>query len=72
MLRSSSSVARQGYLCACCEHSLIRARYRVSGAILCASRHDVVDADAKPFYCREYRVASDAAKASRVQGGGAA
>lgn len=71
-MRSSIPVARQGYLCARCEYSSSHARYRVAGAILCASRHVVVDADAKPFYCREYRVASEAVKASFVQEGGAA
>ncbi|MFR8053393.1 MAG: hypothetical protein ACLU6O_01235 [Bilophila wadsworthia] len=69
MLPSSSLVARQGYICSKCEHSPIRAWYRVSGAILCDFRRTLMPCDAAPVYCVAFKCA-DVTAAPMVREGG--
>ena len=61
--------AAQGYLCAHCEHSSDHARYRVSEAVLCASRRALMSCDAAPVYCASFRCA-DVTAAPMVREGG--
>ena len=68
MQRISSPKAAQGYLCARC-HSTAHAWYRLSGAVLCASRRALMSCDAAPVYCAAFRCA-DVTAAPMVREGG--
>ena len=59
----------QSYLCARCEHSSARAWYRLSGAVLCASRCALMPCDAAPVYCPNFKCA-DVTAAPMVREGG--
>ena len=68
MQRISSPKAAQGYLCARC-HSTAHAWYRLSGAVLCASRRALMSCAATPVYCAAFRCA-DVTAAPMVREGG--
>ena len=68
MQRISSPKAAQGYLCARC-HSTAHAWYRLSGAVLCASRRALMSCDAAPVYCPNFKCA-DVTAAPMVREGG--
>ena len=68
MQRISSPKAAQGDLCARC-HSTAHAWYRLSGAVLCASRRALMSCDATPVYCAAFRCA-DVTAAPMVREGG--
>ena len=65
----SSPKPVQAYLCARCEHSPAHAWYRLSGAVLCASRRALMPCDAAPVYCPNFKGA-DVTAAPMVREGG--
>lgn len=65
----SSPKPVQAYLCARCEHSPAHAWYRLSGAVLCASRRALMPCDAAPVYCPNFKCA-DVTAAPMVREGG--
>lgn len=65
----SSPKAAQSYICARCEHSSAHAWYRISRAVLCASRRALMPCDAAPVYCPNFKCA-DVTAAPMVRDGG--
>ena len=68
---SPCSAGRQGYLCAHCKHSPVRAAYRVTGAILCVWRGVKVESESEPSFCRGFVYAPTEGAAFIAEGGAA-
>lgn len=65
----SSPRGSQAYICARCEHSSLRAWYRLYGVIQCDFRRTLMPCDAAPTYCVAFKCA-DVTAAPMVREGG--